>query len=119
MRLFFCNFAAMSFLFLDSIGGGEFIFIILIVLMLFGAESIPNIARTLGRGIRQIKDATQEIQRDIANSTDNPIKDFRDAAQEIQRDITSPAENPLKEIKEITQSTTTDVKKTLDQNLDI
>lgn len=86
----------MSLLFLESIGGGEFIFIILIVLMLFGAESIPNIARTLGRGMRQIKDATQEIQRDIANSANNPIK----------------------EIKEIADDVTKDVKKSLDQTLD-
>jgi sec-independent protein translocase protein TatA len=109
----------MSFLFLDSIGGGEFIFIILIVLMLFGAESIPNIARTLGRGIRQIKDATQEIQRDIAKSTDNPLKDIREAAQDIKRDITSSIDNPVNEVKQVTQNATKEVQKTLDQNLDV
>jgi sec-independent protein translocase protein TatA len=85
-----------SLLFLNSIGGGEFIIIILIVLMVFGADSIPNIARSLGRGIRQVKDATQEIQRDIAqsaNSQNSPLKELKDSAE--------------------------DVRKTLDQNLDI
>ena len=61
----------MSLLFLNSISGGEILVVLLIILMVFGADSIPSLARNLGRGIRQIKDATQEIQRDIANSTNN------------------------------------------------
>ena len=69
------------FLLLDGISGGELIFVFLVVLLFFGSKSIPKIARTLGRGMRQIKDATQEIQNDIKKSafdnTDeiNEIKD--------------------------------------------
>lgn len=109
----------MSLLFLNSIGGGEFIMIILVVLMVFGAESIPNIARTLGRGIRQIKDATQEIQRDIAQSSNNPLNELKEAAQEIQRDITKSIDSPVSDIKDVAKSTEKDVQKTLDQTLDV
>jgi sec-independent protein translocase protein TatA len=69
------------FLLLDGISGGELVFVFLVVLLFFGSKSIPKIARTLGRGMRQIKDATQEIQNDIKKSafdnTDeiNEIKD--------------------------------------------
>tara|TARA_B110000196_G_scaffold217512_1_gene186825 strand:+ start:168 stop:404 length:237 start_codon:yes stop_codon:yes gene_type:complete len=56
------------FLLLDGISGGELIFVFLVVLLFFGSKSIPKIARTLGRGMRQIKDATQEIQNDIKKS---------------------------------------------------
>ena len=51
-----------------GMSGGEIIIILLIVLVFFGSKSMPKIARTLGRGMRQIKDATQDIQRDIQSS---------------------------------------------------
>ena len=57
------------FLLLDGISAGELIFVFIVVLLFFGSNSIPKIARTLGRGIRQIKDASQEIQDDIKKST--------------------------------------------------
>ena len=46
-------------------GGWEWILIILLVLVFFGAKKIPELARGLGRGIREFKDATREIKRDI------------------------------------------------------
>lgn len=66
----------MQILFLNSISGGEILVVLLIVLMLFGAESIPNIARTMGRTIRQIKDASQDIQRDIQDAAKNSTKEI-------------------------------------------
>lgn len=50
-------------------GGWEWIIIILVVLIFFGAKKIPELARGLGRGIREFKDATKEIKRDIDEST--------------------------------------------------
>lgn len=46
-------------------GGWEWILIILLVLVFFGAKKIPELARGLGKGIREFKDATREIKRDI------------------------------------------------------
>ncbi len=39
--------------------------ILLFVLLFFGSKGIPDIARTLGRTIRQVRDASQEVQREI------------------------------------------------------
>ncbi|MCB9189692.1 MAG: twin-arginine translocase TatA/TatE family subunit [Flavobacteriales bacterium] len=77
----------MSLLFLNSISGGEILVILLIVLMFFGADSIPSLARNLGRGIRQIKDATQEIQRDIANSANNSTSGLKEIKEDIEKVI--------------------------------
>lgn len=77
----------MTTLFLNSIGGGEIIVILLIVLMVFGADSLPSLARNLGRGVRQIKDATQDIQRDIAKSANENTKDFKEVADDIKKTI--------------------------------
>ena len=46
-------------------GGWEWIVIILLVLVFFGAKKIPELARGLGKGIREFKDATREIKNDI------------------------------------------------------
>lgn len=49
-------------------GGWEWIVIILVVLIFFGAKKIPELARGLGKGIREFKDATKEIKKDIEDS---------------------------------------------------
>jgi sec-independent protein translocase protein TatA len=54
-----------TFGFLQNIGGGSLILIILVILLLFGAKRIPELARGLGRGIREFKDATKDIQNDL------------------------------------------------------
>ena len=56
------------------IGGSELIFIILFVVMLFGADKIPEIAKGLGKMMREVKDASNEIKREIKDSS-NHIKE--------------------------------------------
>ncbi|MEQ9426483.1 MAG: twin-arginine translocase TatA/TatE family subunit [Cyclobacteriaceae bacterium] len=46
-------------------GGWEWVIIVLVVVLLFGAKKIPELARGLGRGIREFKDATKEIKEEI------------------------------------------------------
>ena len=52
------------------IGAPEVMIVLLIVVMLFGADKIPEIARGLGKGMRQIKDATNDIKREINDSAE-------------------------------------------------
>ena len=48
-----------------GIGGGELIFIMFIVLMLFGSDKVPEIARTMGKAMAQLKNATNDIKSEI------------------------------------------------------
>ena len=50
------------------ISGPEIFIILLIVVMLFGADKIPEIARGLGQTMRQIKEATNDIKKEINDS---------------------------------------------------
>jgi len=68
-----------------NLGGGEIFIILLIVLMLFGAKKIPEFARGLGKGIRQFKDATDNIQRDIQDSV-NEVKRDVDINKKLRED---------------------------------
>jgi len=55
-------------LFLGDIGGSELMLIMVVILIFFGANKIPELARGLGKGIREFKDASREIRSEIENS---------------------------------------------------
>ena len=121
-------------LFLNDIGTGELLFVMLIVLMLFGAKNIPSLAKSLGRGMREIRQASDEIKRDIAKSATDMRRDLNmtDSLDQIKKpfaDIkksilepTAKKENtdtPSAETEDITKKEITETpKKTdkLDQN---
>ncbi|CAH8283855.1 sec-independent protein translocase protein TatA [Mariniflexile fucanivorans] len=52
------------------ISGAEIAFILFIVVMVFGADKVPEIARNLGKGMRTLKDATNDIKHEITKSAD-------------------------------------------------
>ena len=58
------------------IGGSELIFVILFVVMLFGADKIPEIAKGLGKMMREVKNASNEIKREIKDSSNQIKKDL-------------------------------------------
>ncbi len=60
----------MIFAFLGDIGGGELMLILVIILIFFGANRIPELARGLGKGIREFKDATSEIRSELERAGD-------------------------------------------------
>ena len=79
------------------ISGGEIAFILFIVLMVFGADKVPEIARGLGKGMRQIKDATNDIKSEITKSAEehgvditHDVRNEIDKAKEDVNEITGP-----------------------------
>ncbi len=60
-----------SLLFIGGLGGWEVFLILLAILLLFGAKRIPELARGLGRGIREFKEATQDIKKEIEDETED------------------------------------------------
>ena len=77
------------FLFLNGIGGGEVFVIFLVILLLFGSKRIPEFARGLGKGIRQFKDAANDIQRDIQDSVKDVKEDIEKTKKEIEENTSS------------------------------
>ena len=72
-----------------GIGGGELVFIMFVALMLFGSDKIPDIARTMGKAMAQLKNATNDIKSEIqrgAESNDIDIKSLTgDFTSEIDK----------------------------------
>jgi len=56
------------------IGGPEIIIVLLFIVMFFGSKKIPELAKGLGKAMREVKDASNDIKKEIRNSTSD-IKD--------------------------------------------
>ncbi len=84
------------------ISGAEIAFVIFIVLMVFGADKVPEIARGLGKGMRQIKDATNDIKTEITKSAEK---------QGLDLDITKDVKKEIDKVKEDVNKITGPVKR--------
>lgn len=56
---------------LFNLGGGEIILILALVLILFGAKKLPELAKGLGTGIKEFKKATREVTDEVSNAMDD------------------------------------------------
>ena len=66
------------------ISGAELVFVFFIILLVFGADKVPEIARTLGKGMRQVRNATQDIKDEIQKSAEKQGLDTKQIEQEIK-----------------------------------
>ncbi len=57
---------------LFNLGGGEIILILALVLILFGAKKLPELAKGLGTGIKEFKKATREVTEEVSSAMDEP-----------------------------------------------
>ena len=76
-----------NFILFLNLGGGEVVIIVFVILLLFGGKGIPSIAKTLGKGIREFKDATDGIQKDIMKSTGGVTEHINEQIQEVKKEI--------------------------------
>lgn len=86
------------------ISGGEIAFILFIVVMVFGADKIPEIAKGLGKGMRTLKDATNDIKHEITKSAEK---------HGIDTDVTKELNNEIKKVKDDLEDFTGSVKRKL------
>lgn len=62
--------------------------VLLLTIMFFGAKRIPEIARGLGKGIREVRSATDEIKREINSSTkDSDLQKFQEKVEKEKTQI--------------------------------
>jgi sec-independent protein translocase protein TatA len=66
-----------------AIGGSEVLLILLFVLLFFGSNKIPEVAKMLGKGLREFRKATEEIKKEFKEET----KDFKDDFKDLTKDL--------------------------------
>ncbi|OIQ22548.1 MAG: Sec-independent protein translocase TatA [Flavobacterium sp. MedPE-SWcel] len=82
-----------------GIGGGELFFVILVVLMLFGSDKVPEMARALGKGMQQLKSATNDIKTEINKTAE--IDDIKKSITDIGKGDNNVAKEMTEEVNKI------------------
>jgi sec-independent protein translocase protein TatA len=70
-----------------NLGGGEVVMILIVILLMFGGKGVPNIARALGKGIREFKDAANGIQKDVMQNTGGITNVIQEHIQEVKKEV--------------------------------
>ena len=61
-----------------NLGGGEVFIIVLVILLLFGSKRIPDLAKGIGKGVREFKDAMNGVQSEITKEINKVTDDVQD-----------------------------------------
>ena len=86
-----------------GMSGGEIAFVLFAALLLFGADKIPDIARNLGKGIRMVKNATNDIKSEITKSAEK--------STQFKEDTTKSLTDEVKKVKDDIEKITGSVKR--------
>jgi len=89
-------------LFLSDVSGTEVLVIFLFILIFFGSKSIPTMARTFGRAMREVRNASADLQNEIKKSGLDVKKDLNLSAilQKTEEEIQQPLDQVMVDIKE-------------------
>ena len=82
------------------ISGQEIVIIGLAVLLLFGSKKIPEMARGLGKGMREFRKAADDIKREISQSSSDLTGDLKDISKDISKNIKESSDGLLDGIKD-------------------
>jgi len=69
------------------ISGSEIFIILVVVLVLFGAKKIPELAKGLGKGMHEFKKATEDIKKEINESSNDIRKDINEMKDNIKDNL--------------------------------
>ncbi len=64
------------------ISGPEIFIVLIVILLLFGSKKIPEVAKGLGKGLKEFKKATEEIKKEITDT--DIIKDVNDIKKNLK-----------------------------------
>lgn len=92
---------------MGDIGFGEMFIIILAIIVLFGPNKLPQIARDLGQGVRKMRGAVEDIKTEILKETDNPVSEIKKEIQKVKDAAQqhNPDHHIRKELEEISAYT--------------
>jgi len=71
---------------MGSIGGFEWVLIILAILLLFGAKRIPELARGIGQGIQEFRKASDDIKKEIDRGKDEVNSSVKDSGEKTKEE---------------------------------
>ncbi len=86
-----------------GVGTSELVIILIIAILILGPKEIPKVARTIGKGMRELQRAKDELKKNIEfeEETISQVKsDFREMINETEEEIKSEFKSPPPETKD-------------------
>ncbi|MGC4128750.1 MAG: twin-arginine translocase TatA/TatE family subunit [Bergeyella sp.] len=77
---------------------GEMLMIALVIIVLFGPDKLPQIARELGQGVRKMRGAVEDIKTEILKETDNPVSEIKKEIEKVKE--AAKEANPISNLKD-------------------
>ncbi|NWF76927.1 MAG: twin-arginine translocase subunit TatB [Nitrospirae bacterium] len=106
-----------------DIGMPELIVIFIVALLVFGPKKLPELGRTLGKGLGELKrafqDVKEQVETEFEDTTSEIRKSFSDVKKQIESDVKETGksiDNTLGEVKKQMDKETAEVNKALDTN---
>jgi sec-independent protein translocase protein TatA len=87
-----------------NLGGGEVFMVVLFVLLFFGSDKLPELAKGLGKGLREINDAKNQLQNEISKGTEGLQEEIKKHTAEIQSEINKAGESMKRQIEDAAKS---------------
>ena len=76
---------------------GEMLMIALVIIVLFGPDKLPSIARDLGQGVRKMRGAVEDIKSEIMKEADNPVSEIKKEIEKVKEAAMD--FNPVKDLE--------------------
>ena len=89
--------------------GQEIFVIIIVILLLFGADKLPEIAKGVSKGMRDFRKATDDIRREFEESTSEIRKDLTDVTNSLTNDVNDISQNIKKDADEVAGNLRNDI----------
>ena len=83
----------------ENVGGGEILLILLVMLIFFGPKKIPELAQSLGKGIRKFNDAKAGIESQVKSAIKEPLEALTGAKEGFEAQLRAVAEPLHAELK--------------------
>jgi twin arginine-targeting protein translocase, TatA/E family len=64
---------------------GEMLLIAVAIVVLFGPDKLPQIARDLGAGVRKMRGAMEDVKTEILKETDNPVSEIKKEIEKVKQ----------------------------------
>ncbi|HET6400239.1 MAG TPA: twin-arginine translocase TatA/TatE family subunit [Candidatus Kapabacteria bacterium] len=83
----------------ENVGGGEILLILLVILIFFGPKKIPELAQSLGKGLRKFNDAKAGIESQVKDAIKEPLEAITGAKQGFESSLRAAAAPLQTELK--------------------
>jgi sec-independent protein translocase protein TatA len=83
----------------ENVGGGEILLILIVILIFFGPKKIPELAQSLGKGMRKFNEAKEGLESQVKTAIKEPLEDLTKAKQGLEAQLRSVAEPLHAELK--------------------